>query len=147
MSRRPYSLQYIWFLLPLVVGGRRCLGSISCAYWADNSLMLNKHWLSSAGTRVRPSRNRKGFDNYWGLHNVHQKCVCVYVCISFLSWGCHYFFTAQNVLKTFSTKSHQGHSSEMRKHRTHINVATNPVWTSHCDACDGGNLLLLVVYY
>lgn len=62
-------------LLPLVVKVRwcRCLGSTSCAYWADNSSMLNKHWLSSAGTGVTPSRNVVGFD-----HRVHSAVKMIY---------------------------------------------------------------------
>lgn len=76
-----------------------------------------RHWLSSAGTGVRPSRN-----SIQCVH-VHQWCLWYWSCIpTFLPIGLSMFFQLQpsshfllwKPATGFSTKPHQGHSPNKR---------------------------------
>lgn len=121
----------MYCLLPLVVRVRwcGCLGSTSCAYWADNSSILNKHWLSSAGTGVRLSRNSSGCDRlmhtifkmmpctptFVYVVSIRHNCLSLRICIAVFKVFFPALYCCLRPLDFFFfSKPHQGHSSSYR---------------------------------
>lgn len=149
-GRRPCSL-----LPPVVTVGRcRCLGSTSCAYWAENS------WMSDTGSvQQEPelglletasggrSQARRWYlfmfvtksELYPDFFASAHRFISVFPAATITTFpalkACHCFFPL-NLIKAIR----QITEANRRLYRSHINVATHPLWT--VKSCDGGNLLL-----